>query len=345
MKRRIFLAHYQTITYSQTSCGANSFHFPSHGKPFSLRLALSPSRSILVIVCLNKFLDNKPKGFFLDDIDIDDSDDIDRELDTELELLTMDECANYGYIPILYHPSIRISKSNVSLHNMDVPNIHDLDVNESNYLALGLLVNSLSRDCERCSTRNSLVIASTHIPQKGISLGKEMFHTNGFESITRVPVHEIFNCPKILYLSIMKKSCNEGDSYLYKWYFELGTSMKKFTILLYLLSCSAGSVAQDLCLYPDPMKKRGSLLMDSLRMIRIYFMPIRSARRFGGILTDRKDCIDNDRVTLLFSPPNQGIPYMMQDGSCSIVDQRFLYENTNRSLKKGKEKQSSTRNR
>ncbi|THU42216.1 hypothetical protein C4D60_Mb00t11750 [Musa balbisiana] len=46
-ERRIFLAHYQTITYSQTSCGANSFHFPSHGKPFSLRLALSPSRSIL----------------------------------------------------------------------------------------------------------------------------------------------------------------------------------------------------------------------------------------------------------------------------------------------------------
>ena len=48
-ERRIFLAHYQTITYSQTSCGANSFHFPSHGKPFSLRLALSLSRGILVI--------------------------------------------------------------------------------------------------------------------------------------------------------------------------------------------------------------------------------------------------------------------------------------------------------
>ncbi|KAK1380827.1 hypothetical protein POM88_027571 [Heracleum sosnowskyi] len=48
-ERQIFLAHYQTITYSQTSCGANSFHFPSHGKPFSLCLALSPSRGILVI--------------------------------------------------------------------------------------------------------------------------------------------------------------------------------------------------------------------------------------------------------------------------------------------------------
>ncbi|KAM4070480.1 hypothetical protein ACB094_12G169400 [Castanea mollissima] len=48
-ERRIFLAHYQTITYSQTLCEANSFHFPSHGKPFSLRLALSLSRGILVI--------------------------------------------------------------------------------------------------------------------------------------------------------------------------------------------------------------------------------------------------------------------------------------------------------
>ncbi|KAL4201739.1 hypothetical protein AMTRI_Chr02g260130 [Amborella trichopoda] len=43
---QIFLAHYQIITYSQTSCGAHSSHFPSHGKPFSLCLDLSPSRGI-----------------------------------------------------------------------------------------------------------------------------------------------------------------------------------------------------------------------------------------------------------------------------------------------------------
>ncbi|KAK4733687.1 hypothetical protein R3W88_007948 [Solanum pinnatisectum] len=29
-----------------------------------------------------------------------------------------------------------------------IPNIHDLDVNESNDLSLGLLVNHLSRDCD-----------------------------------------------------------------------------------------------------------------------------------------------------------------------------------------------------
>ncbi|MBA0856420.1 hypothetical protein Goshw_028176, partial [Gossypium schwendimanii] len=38
---------------------------------------------------MNKFLDKKLKGFLIDDIDIDDSDAIDRDLDMELELLTM----------------------------------------------------------------------------------------------------------------------------------------------------------------------------------------------------------------------------------------------------------------
>ncbi|KAH0712694.1 hypothetical protein KY289_008653 [Solanum tuberosum] len=117
-----------------------------------------------------------------------------------------------------------------------------------------------------------------------------MFHTNGFGSITmgsnardlvaltnevrsvqdhgilfyqigRVVVAQnvlLSNCP-IYPISIYmkKKSSNEGDSYLYKWYFELGTSMKRLTILLYLLSCSVGSVAQDLWSLSVPDEKNG----------------------------------------------------------------------------------------
>ncbi|EFH70189.1 hypothetical protein ARALYDRAFT_891293 [Arabidopsis lyrata subsp. lyrata] len=461
-ERRIFLAHYQTITYSQTSCGANSFHFPSHGKPFSLRLALSPSRSILVIgsigtgrsylvkylatnsyvpfitVFLNKFLDNKPKGFFIDDIDIDDSDDIDasndidRELDTELELLTMMNALTMDmmseidrfYITLQFELAKAMSPCIIW-----IPNIHDLDVNESSYLALGLLVNSLSRDYERCSTRNILVIASTHIPQKvdpaliapnklntcikirrllipqqrkhfftlsytrGFHLEKKMFHTNGFESITmgssardlvaltnealsisitqkksiidtntiRSALHRqtwdlrsqvrsvqdhgilfyqigravaqnvlISNCPiDPISIYMKKKSCNEGDSYLYKWYFELGTSMKKFTILLYLLSCSAGSVAQDLWSLPVPDEKNritsyGFVENDSDLVHGL--LEVQGA--LVGSSRTEKDCsqFDNDRVTLLFRSEPRDPLYMMQDGSCSIVDQRFLYE-------------------
>ncbi|KAK8596848.1 hypothetical protein V6N12_065327 [Hibiscus sabdariffa] len=204
-ERRIFLAHYQTITYSQTSCEANSFHFPSHGKPFALRLALSPSRGILVIgsigtkrsylvkylatnsyvpfitVFLNKFLDNKLKGFLINDINIDDSDDIDasdtiddsddidRDLDMELELLTMMNALTMDMTSKIdqFYITLQFELAKAMSHCIIwIPNIHDLDVNEANYLSLGLLVNYLSKDCERCSTRNILVIDSTHIPQK-----------------------------------------------------------------------------------------------------------------------------------------------------------------------------------
>ncbi|KAJ7941710.1 Ycf2 [Quillaja saponaria] len=374
-ERRIFLAHYQTITYSQTSCGANSFHFPSHGKPFSLRLALSPPRDRFYIT-----------------------------LQFELAK-AMSPCIIW------------------------IPNIHDLDVNESNYLSLGLLVNYLSRDCERCSTRNILVIASTHIPQKvdpaliapnklntcikirrllipqqrkhfftlsytrGFHLEKKMFHPNGFGSITmgsnvrdlvaltnealsisiiqkksiidtniiRSALHRqtwdlrsqvrsvqdhgilfyqigravsqnvlLSNCsidPISIYMK--KKSCNEGDSYLYKWYFELGTSMKKLTILLYLLSCSAGSVAQDLWSLPGPDEKNG---ITSYGLVENDSDLVHGLLEVEGALVGssrtEKDCsqFDNDRVTLLLRPEPRNPLNMMQNGSCSIVDQRFLYE-------------------
>ena len=461
-ERRIFLAHYQTITYSQTSCGANSFHFPSHGKPFSLRLALSPSRGILVIgsigtgrsylvkylatnsyvpfitVFLNKFLDNKPKGFLFDDIDIDDSDDIDasddidRDLDTELELLTMMNALTMDMMPEIdrFYITLQFELAKaMSPCIIWIPNIHDLDVNESNYLSLGLLVNYLSRDCERCSTRNILVIASTHIPQKvdpaliapnklntcikirrllipqqrkhfftlsytrGFHLEKKMFHTNGFGSITmgsnardlvaltnealsisitqkksiidtnaiRSALHRqtwdlrsqvrsvqdhgilfyqigravaqnvlLSNCPiDPISIYMKKKSCNEGDSYLYKWYFELGTSMKKLTILLYLLSCSAGSVAQDLWSLPGPDEKNG---ITSYGLVENDSDLVHGLLEVEGALVGssrtEKDCsqFDNDRVTLLLRPEPRNPLDMMQNGSCSIVDQRFLYE-------------------
>nr|QGT34098.1 hypothetical protein RF2 [Chamaesium wolffianum]QGT34115.1 hypothetical protein RF2 [Chamaesium wolffianum] len=460
-ERRIFLAHYQTITYSQTSCGANSFHFPSHGKPFSLRLALSPSRGILVIgsigtgrsylvkylatnsyvpfitVFLNKFLDNKPDDDIDASEDIDASDDIDRDLHTELELLTMDMMSEKDRFSITLQFELAKAMSPCIIW---IPNIHDLDVNESNYFSLGLLVNHLSRDCERCSTRNIFVIASTHIPQKvdpaliapnklntcikirrllipqqrkhfftlsytrGFRLEKKMFHTNGFGSITMgsnardlvaltnealsisitqkksiidtntirsafhrqtwdlrsqvrsVQDHGILfyqigravaqnvllsNCPiDPLSIYIQKKSCNEGGSYLYKWYFELGTSMKKLTILLYLLSCSAGSVAQDLWSLPGPDEKNGITsyaygLVENDSDLVHGLLEVEGA--LVGSSRTEKDCshFDNDRVTLLLRPEPRNPLDMMQNGSCSILDQRFLYEKNESEFEEG----------
>nr|YP_010723327.1 Ycf2 protein [Phalocallis coelestis]YP_010723345.1 Ycf2 protein [Phalocallis coelestis]WDW26697.1 Ycf2 protein [Phalocallis coelestis]WDW26715.1 Ycf2 protein [Phalocallis coelestis] len=454
-ERRIFLAHYQTITYSQTSCGANSFHFASHGKPFSLRLALSPSRGILVIgsigtgrSCLvkylatnsyvpfitvfpNRFLYDKPPDDIddsdsdddddsddSDDIDIDDSDDIDDDLDTES--LTMDMTpkeVDRFHITLQFELAKAMSPCIIW-----IPNIHDLRVHESNYLSLGLLENSLSRDCERCSTRNILVIASTHIPQKvdpaliapnklntcikirrllipqqrkhffilsytrGFHLEKKMFHTNGFGSITMgssardlvalinealsisitqkksiietntigsalhrqtwdlrsrvrsVQDHGILfyqigravaqnvllsNCPIDPISIYMKKK--EGDSYLYKWYFVLGTSMKRLTILLFLLSCSAGSVAQDLWSSPEADEKNEAhscvFVENDLDLVH-GLLEVEGA--LVGSSQTEKDCsqFDNNRVTLfLRSEPRNQLDMM-----CSIVDQRFLYE-------------------
>nr|YP_010724397.1 Ycf2 protein [Nivenia stokoei]YP_010724415.1 Ycf2 protein [Nivenia stokoei]WDW31524.1 Ycf2 protein [Nivenia stokoei]WDW31542.1 Ycf2 protein [Nivenia stokoei] len=456
-ERRIFLAHYQTITYSQTPCGANCFHFPSHGKPFSLRLALSPSRGILVIgsigtgrSCLvkylttnsyvpfitvfpNKFLDDKSKGYLIDDSDdihIDDSDDIDDDLDTEL--LTMTNVLTMYMTPKVDRFDIALQfelAKAMSPCIIWIPNIHDLHVNESNYLSLGLLENHLSRDCERCSTRKILVIASTHIPKKvdpaliapnklntcikirrllipqqrkhffilsytrGFHLENKMFHTNGFGPITtgsnardlvalinealsisitqkksiietntiRSALHRqtwalrsqvrsvqdhgilfyqigkavaqnvlLSNCPiDPISIYMKKKSCKEGDSYLYKWYFELGTSMKKLTILLYLLSCSAGSVAQDLWSSPGPDEKNG---ITSYGFVENDSDLVHGLLEVEGALVGssrtEKDCsqFDNNRVTLLLRSEPRNQLDMMQNGSCSIVDQRFLYE-------------------
>jgi len=68
-----------------------------------------------------------------------------------------------------------------------------------------------------------------------------------------------------------KKSCNEGDSYSYKWYFELRTSMKesiKF-FLLFELFYPIGQL-KTFGFYPYLMKKMMvSFLIDFLRMIMI----------------------------------------------------------------------------
>ncbi|KAK8947867.1 Protein ycf2 [Platanthera guangdongensis] len=317
-----------------------------------------------------------------------------------------------------------------------IPNIHDLHVNESNYLSLGLLENYLSRDCERCSTGKILVIASTHIPQKvdpaliapnklntcikirrlllpqqrkhffilsytrGFHLENRMFHTNGFGSITmgsnardlvalinealsisitqkksiietntiRSALHRktwdfrsqirsvqdhgilfyqigravaqnvlLSNCPiDPISIYMKKNSCKGGDYDLYKWYFELGTNMKKLTILLYLLSCSAGSVAQDLWSSSRPNEKNwitsyGFVENDSdlvHGLLLLLLLEVEGALALARSSRTEKDFsqFDNNRVTLLLRSEPRNQLDMIQNGSCSIVDQRFLYE-------------------
>nr|YP_009573349.1 Ycf2 [Calotropis gigantea]YP_009573369.1 Ycf2 [Calotropis gigantea]QBM31314.1 Ycf2 [Calotropis gigantea]QBM31330.1 Ycf2 [Calotropis gigantea] len=129
------------------------------------------------------------------------------------------------------------------------------------------------------------------------------------------------NCPIDPISSYMrKKSCEEGV--LYKWYFDLGTSMKKLTILLYLLRCSAGSVAQDLWSLPGPDEKNGIRLgendSDLVHGLLLLLLEVEGA--LVGSSRTEKDCsqFDNDRVTLLLRPEPRNPLNMMQ--------KRFLYE-------------------
>ncbi|VFQ59740.1 unnamed protein product [Cuscuta campestris] len=192
------------------------------------------------MIFVNKLLDKNPPKFISDidkveksdnidpsyDIDrVENSDNIGRDLATELDLLTWNALTTDSEM------KAQIDRLSITLQFelaramspciIWIPNVHDLDVNESNSLSLGLLVNQLSRDCERCSPRNNLVIASTHLPQKvdpaliapkklntciklrrllssqqrksfftlsytrGFHLEKKMFHTNGLGSNVR----------------------------------------------------------------------------------------------------------------------------------------------------------------
>nr|YP_009138898.1 hypothetical chloroplast RF21 [Lathyrus venosus]AIK21340.1 hypothetical chloroplast RF21 [Lathyrus venosus] len=488
-ERRVFLAHYQTITYSKIPCAASCLDFPSHGKPFSLRLALSPARGILVIgsittgqsyllkslattsyvpfitVFVNKFLEDFATGFDTsyseddlfddregtiysllpdtegscynpDNYERDNSDDFDRKLDSRLKFLSMEDPVSTDIIPDV----VKLDQFYLTLQFelvkamspciIFLPNIHDLDRNESDDLSLGILVNSLSRDYEKGSTSNNLVIASTHLPKKvdpsliapdklstcikirrllipqqrkhfftlsytrGFHLEKQIFHTNRFGSITlgsnvpdlvaltnealsisiiqkksiidtniirsalhrqtwdfRSHIREIqdhgilvyqigravsqnillSNCsldPISIYMK--KTSCQEGDSYLYKWYFELGTSMKKLTILLYLLSCSAGSVAQDFFSLPGPNENNDGIT--SYRLLENDSDLVHGLLEIEGALLGPSETgsrFDNDGVPLLLRSEPRNPLNMIQNGYSSIVDHRFhrkIYE-------------------
>nr|YP_010565500.1 hypothetical chloroplast RF21 [Yoania squamipes]UZA66562.1 hypothetical chloroplast RF21 [Yoania squamipes] len=450
-ERRIFLAHYNTILYSQTPRWTNSFQssLSPNEKPFSLKLSLYPYIGILLIgyieigrynlvkdlvknsyvplitIFPNKFLDDNPNYYIIDDSD----DDLDIYIDKDMY---MTKKIDQFDITLQFELAKAMSPCIIW-----IPNIHDLHVNESNYLSLGLLDNYIYRDFERCSTSNILVIASTHIPQKvdpalitpnklntcikirrlllqqqkkhflillytrGFQLEKNMFHTKGFESINLgynvrdivklineslsisitqnkfiiesntiisalyrktwnfrshirlIQGHGILfyqigravtqnvlisNCPiDPISIYMNKKSCKGGDSYLYKWYFKLGMIMNKLTILLYLLSCSAGLVAQDLWYSSRYDEKNwitsyGFVDNDSyiVHGLLILLLLLEVEGALAMVVSSRTDkyCsqFDKNPVALLlrFEPSNQ--LDMMQNESCPIVNQRFKYE-------------------
>ncbi|KAL5734276.1 hypothetical protein ACOSP7_032137 [Xanthoceras sorbifolium] len=306
-ERRIFLAHYQTITYSQTSCGANCFHFPSHGKPFSLRLALSPSRVDPALIAPNK-------------------------LNTCIKIrrLLIPQ-QRKQFFTLSYTRGFHLEKK--MFHTNGFGSI-TMGSNARDLVALTNEALSISITQKKSIMDTNTIRSALHRQTWDLRSQVRSVQDHGilFYQIGRAVAQNVLlsNCPiDPISIYMKKKSCNEGDSYLYKWYFELGTSMKKLTILLYLLSCSAGSVAQDLWSLPGPDEKNGitsSGLVENDSDLVHGLLEVEGA--LVGSSRTEKDCsrFDNDRVTLLLRPETRNPLDMMQNGSCSIVDRRFLYE-------------------
>jgi hypothetical protein len=75
------------------------------------------------------------------------------------------------------------------------------------------------------------------------------------------------------------------------------------------------------------MKKMGTLLMDSVENDSDLVHGLLEIEAFWLDPHRQKDCsqFDNDQVTLLLWPEPRN-SFDMQNGFCSTVDQRFLYE-------------------
>nr|YP_010392347.1 NADH dehydrogenase subunit 2 [Campanula pallida]UPX07956.1 NADH dehydrogenase subunit 2 [Campanula pallida] len=511
VERRIFLALYHTMTYSQTSSGVDDPAL-SRQKPFSLRLTLAPSKSILVIGCIglgrsylvnylakNSYLPfitiflHKFQGtiYRFEDI-LDEEDEYDSDDEIEILIESRDEigmlsedikssdqtswfdyyywrdvlvncfnfCASavnpfyfYEYDPDPYLEEVSLDDQTDDMDTVLyvhkfymslqlelakamspcliwIPNIHELDFSDSDFFSIGLLAHLLSWDCERSSSSNNLVIASTHMPQKmqpslidthrfntcikvrrpsisqqqkhfctlsytrGFRLEREIFDTpDEFESLTlgsnaqdlaalteealsislsqgkfiidsntirhavhrqnwdlRAEVRPINNSRILFYqigrvvahylllrdfpidpisIYMNKRFCPERDPYLYRWYYQLGLSLKKLTILLYVLNCSSGLVAQDLWsrseLNANDGIALGSFVENNSDLVH-GLLEVEGV--LEGFLPIEKECsqFDKDRGPVLRRPEPRTPSDMIHNGFWSMIDQSLIYE-------------------
>ncbi|KAK7847579.1 protein ycf2 [Quercus suber] len=151
-----------------------------------------------------------------------------------------------------------------------------------------------------------------------------LVHDHGilFYQIGRAVAQNVLlsNCsidPISIYMK--KKSCNEGIL--------ICTNEINDTSLPFELFCRFGRSRP--LVFTEPDEKNG---ITSYGLIENDADLVHGLLEVEGALVGssrtEKDCIqfDNDRMTLLLRPEPRNPLDMMQTGSCSIVDQRFLYE-------------------
>nr|UDZ61550.1 hypothetical protein RF2 [Limnophyton obtusifolium]UDZ61551.1 hypothetical protein RF2 [Limnophyton obtusifolium] len=123
--------------------------------------------------------------------------------------------------------------------------------------------------------------------------------------------------------------CPQTDPYWSSWYFELGRNTKRFTVLLYILSCSAGSVAQDLW-YPLGLeeRKRSAYYLHINQDSAIAHELLQLEGTLVGFPRTEKDCSQNKNkgVTLLLRSEPKNPFDTVKYGTSPLLDYGFQYE-------------------
>ncbi|KAJ8427060.1 hypothetical protein Cgig2_006737 [Carnegiea gigantea] len=334
----------------------HSDHFSKNESGYQMKFLRTKETKII----FNYYTDNE-----VDDIEngprirgtndkLDDSYDSDVDVKKELRYIAVDQDADHALFemekrtePFYILFQFKLVKI-MSTCIIWIPDIHDLHMNKSNYLYRCLLVKYISMNYETSSTNLKIFqtngfrsITLNSNVQDLIALTNEalpisirfdripiadhgiLFYQIGRALAQNVLLSHCLIDPASIYMK--KESCDAVDSYLYKWYFELGTRMKKLTILLCLLSCSAGSVAQDLWSPPDPMKKWDRFLWSLHGLLEVEDALV-------GLSRTEKE---NDPVPVLILPKLRNPLDMMKNGSCSILDRRSLYGKSESGLDEG----------
>jgi hypothetical protein len=230
------------------SHGANRFHLPSHGKPFSFRLALS---GILVIGSIGtgrsylvKYLTKnsyfpfvKVRGLLIP------------QERKHLFILsytrgfylekTMFHTKGFGSITTSSSALDLVALSNEAL-SISIP--HKKSIIETNTIRLALHRQTWGL---RAKIRPARDHGTLFYQIGGDLVQNRLLSNNPMDPIS---------------IYIKRQSCQEAAFSLAKRYFELGTSMKRLTRLLSLLSFSGGPVAQDLWSSPGTDEKVGRFL-------------------------------------------------------------------------------------
>nr|YP_009241960.1 hypothetical chloroplast RF21 [Sagittaria lichuanensis]AMQ13535.1 hypothetical chloroplast RF21 [Sagittaria lichuanensis] len=198
-------------------------------------------------------------------------------------------------------------------------------VNEALALSIAQKKSILETDLIRASLHNLTWDLRAHDARAGDP--GVVFYQIGRAVVQNQLLRDFPPDPISIYIKML--ICPQTDPYWSSWYFELGRNTKRFTVLLYILSCSAGSVAQDLW-YPLGLeeRKRSAYYLHINQDSAIAHELLQLEGTLVGFPRTEKDCSQNKNkgVTLLLRSEPKNPFDTVKYGTSPLLDYGFHYE-------------------